>query len=361
MNGKTVIFRVLAINPGSTSTKITVYDNEQLIVEEVVRYSNEELAPFGSVMEQYEIRKNGVLKVLADQGIAVESLDAVVGRGGLLKPIVGGTYIVNAAMIEDLRLAKRGEHVCNLGGVIAKDIAETVHIPAFIVDPVVVDEFEDIARLSGLPGYDRQSIFHPLNHKAVARRVAKTLGKSYETVNLIVAHMGGGITVGAHQCGKIIDVNDGLFGEGPFSPERTGGLPTGQLITICFSGKYTQAEVRKMIAGKGGLVAYLGTNDAREVVKRIASGDVTAKLVYSAMAYQIAKEIAANSAVLFGKVDAIVLTGGLAYDKLLVDMITERVSFIAEVKVVPGENEMIALTEGALRVLRGEEAAKEYQ
>lgn len=354
-------FRILAINPGSTSTKITVYENEELLLEKVVSYSTEELAPFQSVIDQYEIRKDGIINILRENSIDIASMDAIVGRGGLLKSIEGGTYIVNEAMIEALRIAERGEHVANLGGVIAKDIADDLNIPSYIVDPVVVDELADIARISGLPDYDRLSIFHALNQKAVARRVSKELHKSYDEASLIIAHMGGGITVGAHKGGKVIDVNDGLYGEGPFSPERTGGLPNNHLIDLCFSGKYTPDEVRKKIAGKGGLVAYLGTNDAREVIKRIENGDAKAKLVYSAMAYQIAKEIAAISAVLFGKVDAIVLTGGLAYDKMLVEMITERVGFIADVKIVPGENEMIALTEGALRVLRGQEQAKEYK
>ncbi len=353
-------FRVLAINPGSTSTKVAVYDNENLLFEQVVRYSNEELAPFDSVIAQYEFRKNGILQMLADKDIALESLDAVVGRGGLLKPISGGTYAVNAAMLETLRLAERGEHASNLGGVIAKEIGDKLNIPSYIVDPVVVDELADIARVSGIPGCDRGSIFHALNQKAVARKIAKELGKSYETANLIVAHMGGGITVGAHQGGRVIDVNDALYGEGPFSPERTGSIPTGHMLELCFNGKYTLNEVKKLIAGKGGLVAYLGTNDGREVGKRIEAGDMKAKLIYEAMAYQIAKEIAANAAVLSGDVDAIVLTGGLAYDQMFVKWITERVRFIAEVKVVPGEHEMIALTEGALRVLRGEESAKEY-
>lgn len=354
-------FRVLAINPGSTSTKIAVYDNEELLFEQVVRYSNEELAPFSSVIEQYEFRKNGILQMLHERDVSIESLDAVVGRGGLLKPIAGGTYAVNDAMLTALRLAERGEHASNLGGVIAKEIANKQNIPSYIVDPVVVDELADIARISGLPGYDRLSTFHALNQKAVARKISKEIGKSYEAANLIIAHMGGGITVGVHQGGQVIDVNDGLYGEGPFSPERTGGLPTGHMLALCFSGKYTLSEVKKIIAGKGGLVAYLGTNDGREVGKMVEAGDAKAKLVYEAMAYQIAKEIAADAAVLCGRVDAIVLTGGLAYDKMLVKMISERVRFIAEVKIVPGEHEMIALTEGALRVLRGEEQAKEYK
>lgn len=354
-------YRILAINPGSTSTKIAVYDNQELVFEKVVRYSNEELAPFESVIEQYEFRKNGILQLLGENDIDIADFDAIVGRGGLLKPIEGGTYAVNDAMLEYLRIAERGEHASNLGGVIAKEIADKLGIPAYIVDPVVVDELADIARISGLPGYDRVSIFHALNQKAVARKIAKQLGKTYEAANLIIAHMGGGITVGVHQGGKVIDVNDGLYGEGPFSPERTGTIPMGHMLELSFSGKYTIGEVKKKIAGKGGLVAYLDTNDGREVVKMIEAGNTKAKLVYEAMAYQIAKEISADAAVLNGKVDAIVLAGGLAYDKLLVKLIADRVRFIADVVVVPGEDEMIALTEGALRVLRGEEKAKVYK
>lgn len=353
-------FRVLAVNPGSTSTKIAVYDNEQPVFVQVLRYTSEELAPFGPVIDQFEFRQQGILLALQEHGIELSSLNAVVGRGGLLKPIEGGTYTVNQVMIDDLRATPR-EHASNLGAVIAKVIADELNIPAFIVDPVVVDELADIARVSGLPGYDRISIFHALNQKAVARRISKELGKDYEHVNLLVTHMGGGITVGVHQGGKVIDVNDGLSGEGPFTPERTGGVPAMHLLELCYSGQYSYNEVKKKIAGQGGMVAYLGTNDGREVVKRIEAGDTKAKLVYEAMAYQIAKEIAAGAAVLYGKVDAIVLTGGLAHDNQLVKLISDRVRFIADIKVVPGEDEMSALIEGALRVLRKEETAKEYK
>lgn len=354
------LFRVLAINPGSTSTKVAVFDNDQPLFKQVIRYSNEELAPFETVIDQYEFRKKGILQLLKQNGIDIASLDAVVGRGGLLKPIEGGTYAVNDIIIEDIRSAERGEHASNLGGVIAKEITDKLNIPSYIVDPVVVDELADIARLSGLPGYDRVSIFHALNQKAVARKVSKELGKPYDQVNLIIAHLGGGISVGAHQGGRVIDVNDALDGEGPFSPERAGGMPVKHIINLCFSREYTINEVKKRLVGKGGLVAYLGTNDGREVCKMIEAGDAKAKLVYEAMAYQVAKEIGSAAAVLYGKVDAIVLTGGLAYDKTLVQWINERVNFIANVKVVPGEDEMFALAEGALRVLRGEEMAKEY-
>ena len=354
-------FRVLSINPGSTSTKIAVYDNESQVFEHTLRHSNEEIEQFASIIEQYEFRKEVILSALKENGIEISDLDAVVGRGGLLKPVEGGTYAVNEAMIKDLKLGERGHHASNLGAIIAKEIAEEINVGAYIVDPVVVDEMEDLARLSGLNGFERLSRFHALNQKAVARRISEKLGKKYNETNLIVAHMGGGVTVGAHKAGKIIDVNDGLCGEGPFSPERVGGMPVDHVIKMCFGGEYTEAEIRKMMVGKGGFVSYLGTSDGREVSKLVEEGDAKAKLVYEAMAYQVAKEIAANAAVLYGKVDAIILTGGLAYDKLLVSWIKERVEFIAKVEVVPGEDEMIALTEGTLRVLRNEESAKEYK
>lgn len=354
-------FRVLSINPGSTSTKIAIYDNESQTFEHTLRHSNEEIEKFGSVIEQYEFRKNVIVDALKANGFETSSLDAVVGRGGLLKPVEGGTYSVNDKMIEDLKIGARGQHASNLGAIIAKEIAGEINVNAYIVDPVVVDEMESLARLSGLNGFERLSRFHALNQKAVARRISEKLGKAYSETNLIVAHMGGGVTVGAHKEGRIIDVNDGLCGEGPFSPERVGGMPVDHVINLCFSGKHSEAEIRKMMVGKGGFVSYLGTSDGREVSAMVESGDEKAKLVYEAMAYQVAKEIASNAAVLCGKVDAIILTGGLAYDKMLVSWISERVKFIAPVEVVPGEDEMIALTQGVLRVLNGQESPKEYK
>jgi butyrate kinase len=263
-------------------------------------------------------------------------------------------------MLQDLREGFAGQHASNLGGIIAYEIATALNIPSYIVDPVVVDEMEPIARISGLSKIERVSIFHALNQKAVARRVAKELGKKYEDMNLIVTHMGGGITVGAHKKGRVIDVNNGLHGEGPFSPERAGTVPIGDLVSLCFSGQYYREEITKMLVGQGGLVGYLGTNDAVKVEKMIEAGDEKAKLVYSAMAYQVAKEIGAASAVLNGKVDAIIITGGLAYGKGFVKEISDRISWIADVIVQPGEDELQALAEGALRVLRGEENEKVY-
>lgn len=353
-------FRILVINPGSTSTKIGVFDNERPIFEETIRHDEEEIAKYKRIIDQYGFRKQTILEVLHSHGINISKLSAVCGRGGLLRPIEGGTYAVNEPMLSDLRKGYNGHHASNLGGILAHEIATGLNIPAFIVDPVVVDEMDDIARVSGVAGIERKSIFHALNQKAVARNVSKELGKKYEELNLIVTHMGGGITVGVHKCGKVIDVNNGLHGDGPFSPERAGTVPAGQLVEMCFSGEYYRDEMMKKLVGQGGLVGLLGTNDARKVEKMIEEGDETAKLIYGAMAYQIAKEIGAASAVLHGKADAIVLTGGLAYSKVLVEEIRERVDWIADVIVHPGENELQALTEGALRVLREEEEAKEY-
>lgn len=363
MEGQTLqehSFRILVINPGSTSTKIGVFDNECSILEKTIRHDTEALRAYKKIIDQYEFRKQTILETLDHEGINISKLDAVCGRGGLLRPIEGGTYAVNEAMLQDLRRGYSGPHASNLGGILAHEIASALNIPAFIVDPVVVDELDPIARVSGFSLIERRSIFHALNQKAVARRVAKQMGKTYEEVNFIVAHMGGGITVGAHQRGRVIDVNNGLDGEGPFSPERAGTVPAGDLVSLCFSGEYYREEIMRMLVGGGGLVGYLGTNDAVKVEKMIENGDEKAKLIYSAMAYQVAKEIGAASAVLSGKVDAIILTGGLAYGKQFVKEIADRVQWIADVIVQPGENELQALAEGALRVLRGEEEAKQY-
>ena len=354
------IFKILTINPGSTSTKIAVFDNEDLVFEKTLRHSSEEIGKYEKVADQFEFRKQVIEEALKEGGVKTSELDAVVGRGGLLKPIKGGTYSVSAAMIEDLKVGVLGEHASNLGGIIAKQIGEEVNVPSYIVDPVVVDELEDVARISGMPEISRASVVHALNQKAIARRYAREINKKYEDINLIVAHMGGGVSVGAHKNGKIVDVANALDGEGPFSPERSGGLPVGALVKMCFSGKYTQDEIKKKIKGNGGLVAYLNTNDAREVEERIEAGDEKAKLVYEAMAYQISKEIGASAAVLKGDVKAILLTGGIAYSKMFTEMIADRVKFIADVKVYPGEDEMIALAQGGLRVLTGEEEAQVY-
>ncbi|MEH7083821.1 butyrate kinase [Neobacillus drentensis] len=353
-------YRILVINPGSTSTKIGVFDNDISIFEKTIRHDTVTINSFANIIDQYEFRKTTILETLDNEGINISKLSAVCGRGGLLRPIEGGTYAVNDVMLTDLRSGYAGQHASNLGGIIAYEIASGLNIPSFIVDPVVVDELDPIARISGFSLIERKSIFHALNQKAVARRVAKELGKKYNDLNLIVTHMGGGITVGVHKQGKVIDVNNGLHGDGPFSPERSGTVPVGDLVALCYSGEYYREEIMKMLVGQGGLVGYLGTNDAVKVEQRIAAGDKEASLIYDAMAYQVAKEIGAASTVLSGKVDAIVLTGGLAYGKGFVKSITDRINWIADVVVQPGENELQALAEGALRVLRGEEEEKIY-
>lgn len=351
---------ILVINPGSTSTKVAIFKGGENVLQKNLSHSSEEVGRFEKITDQYEYRQKMILDWLRAEGISTESLSAVVGRGGLLKPMPGGTYKVTDAMIEDLKTGIQGEHASNLGGIIANGIAASEGIPAFIVDPVAVDEFEDIARISGMPELPRKSLVHALNVKAVGRRAASDMGKSLDEVNLIVAHLGGGISIVPLRQGRIVDVNNANDG-GPFSPERAGGVPVGDLIRMCYSGKYMQAEVKKKTVGKAGLVGYLGTNDAREVVKMIEEGNKEADLVFDGMAYQIAKEIGSMSAVLKGKTDAVILTGGLAYSELLCDRIRKRVSFIAPVKVYAGEDEMLALAEGAVRVLRGEEKAKIYE
>jgi len=354
--------RQLIINPGSTSTKIAVFEDESPVFETTLRHSNEELAKFSRVAEQFEFRKELIIQALKENNIALKSLDSAGGRGGLLKPIEGGTYAVNDTLVEDLKTNTIGEHASNLGGLIARSIGDEAGIPSFIVDPVVVDELEDVARISGHPNFKRISIWHALNQKAVARRAAaEKFGKKYEDMNFIVAHLGGGISVGAHKKGRTIDVNNALNGEGPFSPERSGSLPAQQLVKICFSGDYTEAEINKMIVGKGGLSAHLGTNNAKDVSERAHSGDEKANLIYRAMAYQVAKAIGEYAAVLDGDVDAILITGGIAYDKKFIEMIEKKVKFIAEVIAFPGEDELLALAQGGLRVLRGEEQAREYK
>lgn len=354
------VFRILAINPGSTSTKIALYDNEKEVFETTLRHPSEVIDQFEKIFDQYDFRKNVILETLNEQGINLTKLSAVVGRGGLLKPIEGGTYQVDENMLKDLKVGVLGEHASNLGGIIAYEIATQLNIPSFIVDPVVVDELQPVARISGMPEIERKSIFHALNQKAVARRYAKEVGKDYHDINVIVAHLGGGISVGAHLKGRVVDVNNALDGDGPFSPERTGGLPIGDLAKMCFSGKYTHDEIKKKIKGKGGLVAYLDTNDGREVFKRIEAGDKNAELIYQAMAYQVAKEIGMCATVLKGDIDAIILTGGLAYNSTFSGWITESVEFLGKVVVYAGEDEMSALAEGGLRVLRKEEETRFY-
>lgn len=347
--------RILAINPGSTSTKIAVYEGTKNVFLKTLRHATDELKPFSNIAGQFQFRKEIIMSELKNAGIAVDTIGIIVGRGGLVKPIPSGVYEVNDALVNDLIHPVLGEHASNLGGLIALDIAKTISgARAFIADPVVVDELQDVARISGQPEMPRLSIFHALNQKAIARTHARSLNRKYEELNLIVAHLGGGISVGVHRQGKVVDVNNALDGEGPFSPERSGTLPAGLLAKICFSGKVTLDEVKKMITGQGGLVAHLQTNSAYDVEMSARNGDEKAKLIQDAMAYQVGKEIGSLAAVLKGQVDGILLTGGIAHNSDLVNYIKEMVSFIAPVTVYPGEDEMEALAMNGLMVMRGE-------
>lgn len=354
-------YKLLIINPGSTSTKIGVYEGEKEILEETLRHSAEEILKYDTIFDQLDFRKEVILKVLKEKGIDINELDAVVGRGGMLKPIEGGTYEVNEAMVEDLKIGVQGPHASNLGGILSNEIAKEIGKRAFIVDPVVVDEMEDVARLSGVPELPRKSKFHALNQKAVAKRYAKEHNTSYEDVNLIVVHMGGGVSVGAHRKGRVIDVNNALDGDGPFSPERAGGVPSGELLEMCFSGKYSKEEVYKKLVGKGGFVAYANTNDARDLIKLSQEGGEKGSLIFNAFIYQIAKEIGSMAVVLDGEVNAIVLTGGIAYSDYVTNAINKKVKWIAPMVVYGGEDELLALAQGAIRVLDGVEEAKIYK
>jgi butyrate kinase len=353
---------ILAINPGSTSTKFGLFEEEELVFEKSLRHTPEELSGFEKITDQFAFRKDLIIKELIERGVDFNAIAAVVGRGGLVKPIESGVYIVNDEMKKDLRFPRLGEHASNLGGLIADDIASSLKCAtAFIVDPVVVDEMQPVARLSGLPEIDRLSIFHALNQKAVARSYAASLGKKYNELNLIIAHMGGGISVGAHSKGKVIDVNNAFGGEGPFSPERAGGLPSNQLVDLCFSGKFQKAEIKAMLVGKGGMVAYLGTNNFRDVCTMADNGNEKAILVRDAASYQVGKEIGAMAAVLEGEVDAIILTGGMAYQESNINYIKSMIGYIAEVVVFPGEDELRALAFNGLLALNKEIEVKEYK
>lgn len=353
---------ILAINPGATSTKISVFEGENNVFTKNIKHSVEDLSQFPTIADQYDYRKKFVLDELKEQNIALEDIAIVMGRGGLIKPLTSGAYRVNELMKKHLMEGYNGVHACNLGGLIADSVAQMIGLEcAYIADPVIVDEMDDIARISGHKDFERLSIFHALNQKAIARTYAKDCGKKYEDLNLIVAHMGGGISVGAHRKGRVVDVNQALEGEGPFSPERSGTLPMDQVIKACYSGKYTYEEMRKVIVGKGGLVSYLGTNDAYDVEKRALAGDKYADLIERAMAYQIGKQIAGNAAVLEGKVDAILLTGGIAFGKPIVGHIKRHVEWIAPVAVYPGEDEMASMAMNARMILDGTIIAKDYE
>ena len=352
--------KILVVNPGSTSTKVAIFEDEREVSLERIDHPVEELEKYERLMDQLEMRKKAVLDFIDRNGFKIEDFDAIAARGGILPPLESGTYEVNEEMVNYLKYETPVEHASNLAAVIAYELAKPHGIPVYITDPVSVDEFIPEARISGIPEIERKSLSHALNTKAVARRVAKeNLGKDYKETNMVVAHLGGGISVSAHLKGRMIDVNN-ANDEGPFSPERTGELPVGDLVRIAYSGKYTKRELKKRYVGKGGLVAYLGTNDLRKAME-MAKEDEKAKIVVEAMAYQIAKEIGGMCAVLKGDVDAIVLTGGMANNEEFVEMIKRYVERFAPVFVVPGEFEMLALAQGALRVLKGEERAKEWR
>lgn len=352
--------RILVINPGSTSTKLALFARDKRLHVESITHPKEELAPFERIVDQEDFRYQTIVQWCDRHKIDTSSLHAIVGRGGLLRPLPSGTYVVTPVMLRDLRAGVQGEHASNLGGILAARLAEGNGCPAYIVDPVVVDELDDVARYTGFPEIRRRSIFHALNHKAVARAAAATLGMQYTESNLIVAHLGGGISVGAHRKGQVADVNNALNGDGPFAPERAGTVPAADLVELCFCGRFTKQEVLRRLAGQAGVAAYFGTNNMRDIEARINDGDEVAELVLKAMASQVAKEIGRCAVTLGGKVDAIALTGGLAYDKRFVAWITDAVSFLGQVLVFPGEDEMQALAEGALRVLDGVEEARTY-
>ena len=350
----------LIINPGSTSTKLGVFEDEKLIFDETLRHSTEEISQYESIFAQKDFRKNIILNFLKEKGIDINSFNVIVGRGGMLKPIPGGTYAVTDDLLEDLKIGKQGQHASNLGGILAREIGDSIGVPSYIVDPVVVDELMPISRYSGVPELPRTSVFHALNQKAVAKRYAKETGKAYDTLNLIVVHMGGGVSVGAHMNGRVVDIFNALDGDGAFSPERAGAVPSGALIKMCFSGQYTEKEVYKKICGNGGFNAYLNTNDMRDVAKMIEGGDAHADEVREAFIMQVAKDIGSMACVLNGKVDQIIVTGGIAYNKEVVDKIKARAGFIAPFTVYPGEDELLALAQGALRVINGEEEVMKY-
>lgn len=355
-------YRVLSVNPGSTSTKIAVFDNDEEILSHTLRHDPQDLGKYEDLMDQLDFRIELVKEALEEDGVKINSLDVVVGRGGLVKPVESGIYKINKQMFEDLQNKSLWDktHASNLGAFIAEAIANEVNVPAYIADPVTVDEMDEIARISGVPEIERQSLFHALNIKSIARKTAKKTGKPLSKSNLIACHMGGGISVAALKEGKVVDVNNALLGMGPFSPQRAGALPLSGLINLCYSGDYTKAELEKKLVKHSGLMGYLGTDDGLKIEKEVENGNRKFKIIMQALAYQVSKEIGACATVLNGNVDAIFITGGLAYDKFLTKWIKERTEFIAPIYIFPGEGEMEALAEAGVRALSGEEIPKEY-
>lgn len=355
------MYRILAINPGSTSTKFAVYFDEKCVLNKTLRHSVDELAGFTSITDQFDFRKGLIIEAIQAEKIEVDSIKFIIGRGGLTYPLESGVYRVNNLMLDHVRKGVMGQHASNLGPLLADYISLQIpNAQAFIADPVVTDELQPLARISGHPKFERRSIFHALNQKATARNFASDQNKTYEDLNLIVVHLGGGISVGAHKNGRVIDVNNALDGEGPFSPERSGTLPVGQLIDYCFSGKYTKDQLKRMVVGEGGYVGHLGTNDARKVEEMAGNGIEKAVLIQDALCYQVSKMIGEMAVVLNGKIDAIILTGGLAFSNTITNTIRSRVGFLSEVHVYPGEDELEALAMNALRVARGDLVPRVY-
>lgn len=349
-------YNILTINPGSTSTKIALFKDNELEFEQVLRHPAEELNQFSKLIDQYEYRKEKIINFLEEKNITLKDLDAISCRGGLIGPIPSGTYTINDSLFT--RLSTDVVHASNLAGIIGYNLSKELGISSYITDPVTVDEMAPIAKVTGIPGIERKSKFHALNQKAIARRAAKQLNRKYDESNFIVIHIGGGISIGAHEKGKVVDVNNVIDGDGPMAPTRAGSIPVEGVIDLCFSGKYTRTELKEYISQRAGLTDYLGTSDVRDVQEMMEQGNEQAKMLYEAMAYQICKNVGAMATVLKGKIDAIVVTGGVAYSKQFIRLLKERIDFLGEVIVIPGEEEMLALAEGALRVLTGEEEAK---
>jgi len=354
-------YLILAINPGSTSTKVAVYYNDKLVKEETLRHDVDDLSQFDTIIDQYDFRKQVIIDFLKNHEYELKDFDVFVGRGGMMKPLKnGGTYLVTKDMLDDLKSGEYGYHASNLGAILADGFSNDNNRPAYIVNPVCIDEFNDISRISGQKLIERRSLFHALNQKAIAIQYAKDIHRAYKDINLIVAHLGGGVSVGFHQKGRVVDCNNALGGDGPFSPERTGTIPTYPLVDLCFSGEYTKKEIKKLLVGQGGLVSYLGTNDARVVEERIEKGDYEAKLHYDAMAYNVVKEIGSLYFAAQGDIDGILITGGIAYSTYFTDYIKKHIEPIMKVHIYPGEDEMRALAEGAMRVLLKQEKSQVY-
>jgi len=352
-------FKILVINPNENSTKMAVYENENLLLEKNILHNSDELIQCNHIHQQLPIRKKVLCHFMQEAAISSPDLDCIVGRGGELNPILGGTYLVDKVMCEELQQTKKG-HVYNLGALLAYEIAEEIGVPSFIVDPFIVDEMNPVAKISGFPGIERESNFHALNQKAIARKAACKYGKSYQKCNFIIAHLDRSISIGVHEQGQVIDVNNCWDGDGPFSMDMAGSIPMCSLIEMYFHSGLTHEHISKNLVSQGGLVSYLGTNDLVEVEKLISEKNEKANMVFEAMAYQIAKEISSYATVLKGKIDSIIFTGYLANSNILIDWITQRIKFLAPILLFPDEIEMEALALGALRVLKKEEDYKIY-